>query len=55
MSNPERKYQVIQYRQKKNKISQQVAIFYNLEDAIFWENHLRTQKFIIQTEVVPVL
>lgn len=55
MSNVERKYQVISHRQKKNKVSKQVAVFYNLEDAISWENYLRTQKLIIQTEVVPVL
>lgn len=46
------KYQVIYYRNKKKKVSKQVATFYQIEDATLWEQYLQNQG--IKTEIVPV-
>lgn len=48
------KYQVIYLKQKKNKQTKQVAVFYNIEDAIYWENYIKKQG-TIQSEIVPIL
>jgi hypothetical protein len=47
------KYQVVYFKSKKNKISKQTAIFYNIEDASMWEKHVTTQGFQ-NVEIVPV-
>ncbi len=47
------KYQVIYTKQKKNKVAKQVATFYKIEDASFWEKHLQSQGYQ-NTEIVPV-
>lgn len=47
------KYQVIYYRQKKDKKSKQVATFYNVEDATLWEGHIKEQGYS-ESEIVPV-
>ena len=46
------KYQVIYYRQKKDKKSKQTATFYKLEDATFWEKHVETQGYT-NVELLP--
>lgn len=47
------KYQVIYYRNKKNKVTKQVATFYKIEDACMWEKHVMNQGHI-NIEIVPV-
>jgi hypothetical protein len=47
------KYQVVYYKQKKNKNSRQTATFYTIEDAIFWEKTVQ-QQGCIDIEVVPL-
>jgi hypothetical protein len=47
------KYQVIYNKNKKNKVSKQVATFYNIEDAIMWENHVKEQQYN-DVEIVPL-
>lgn len=47
------KYQVIYYKQKKDKQSKQVAVFYNVEDAARWERHIQDQGYS-NSEIVPV-
>lgn len=39
------KYQVIYLKQKKNKQTKQVATFYSIEDAIYWENYIKKQGY----------
>lgn len=47
------KYQVIYKRIKKKKTSNQVAVFYNIEDASMWEKHVK-ELGCIDIEIVPV-
>lgn len=47
------KYAVVWLKQKKNKNSKQQAIFYNLEDAIMWEQHVNMTEHA-KTEIYPV-
>jgi len=47
------KYAVVWIKQKKNKQAKQQAIFYNLEDAILWEQHLNMTEHV-KTEIHPV-
>lgn len=47
------KYQVIYTKNKKKKVSKQVATFYNIEDAIMWETHVKKQQFS-DVEIVPL-
>jgi hypothetical protein len=48
------KYQVIYYKQKKNKTTKQTAVFFNIEDATLWEQHVKAQGYR-NSEIVPVL
>ena len=47
------KYAVVWMKQKKNKKTKQQAIFYNLEDAIMWEQHVNMTEHV-KTEIHPV-
>ena len=47
------KYAVVWMKQKKNKKSKQQAIFYNLEDAIMWEQHVN-MTLHAKTELHPI-
>ena len=47
------KYQVIYIKNKKNKVSKQVATFYKIEDASLWEKHVISQGHT-NVEIVPV-
>ena len=47
------KYAVVWMKQKKNKKSKQQAIFYNLEDAIMWEQHVNMTEHA-KTELHPI-
>jgi hypothetical protein len=47
------KYAVVWMKQKKNKKTKQQAIFYNLEDAITWEQHVNMTENV-KTEIHPV-
>jgi hypothetical protein len=47
------KYAVVWMKQKKNKKSKQQAIFYNLEDAIMWEQHVN-KTLHAKTELHPI-
>ena len=47
------KYAVVWMKQKKNKQTKQQAIFYNLEDAIMWEQHVNMTEHA-KTELHPI-
>ena len=47
------KYQVVYFKSKKNKITKQTAIFYNIEDATLWEQHVKKEGYL-NSEIVPV-
>ena len=48
------KYQVVYYKLKKdNKQAKQEAIFYNIEDASRWEQHIKNEGFI-NSEIIPI-
>lgn len=47
------KYQVIYYKSKKNKTTKQIATFYKIEDASFWEKMMISQGHQ-NIEIVPV-
>lgn len=47
------KYQVVYTKNKKKKESKQVATFYNIEDAIMWEKHIKDQQYN-HVEIVPL-
>lgn len=47
------KYQVIYTRNKKKNQSKQVATFYKIEDASFWEKHVIQEGFT-NVEIVPI-
>jgi hypothetical protein len=47
------KYAVVWMKSKKKGTSRQEAIFYNLEDAALWEQHIsKTQH--CRTDIVPI-
>lgn len=39
------KYEVVYHKQKKNKVTQQSAVFFSIEDAIRWENYIKEQGY----------
>ena len=43
------KYQVIYYKKKKK----QTVVFYNIEDATLWEQHVKQQGYS-NSEIVPL-
>jgi hypothetical protein len=48
------KYQVIYYKNKKKKTAARLtAIFYSIEDASLWEQHVQKQGYL-NSEIVPV-
>ena len=48
------KYQVVYYRLKKGqKQTKQTAIFYNIEDATRWEQHIKSQGYL-NSEILPI-
>ena len=47
------KYQVIYDKKKKNKTTKQTAVFYSIEDATLWEQHVKKQGYL-NSEIVPV-
>jgi len=47
------KYAVVWIKQKKSKKAKQQAIFYNLEDAIRWEQHVNKTEHV-KTEIHPI-
>ena len=47
------KYQVIYYKQKKGKQTKQTAIFYNIEDATLWEDHIQKEGYL-NSEIIPL-
>jgi len=47
------KYAVVWMKDKKNKQTKQQAIFYNLEDAILWEQHINKTEHA-KTELHPI-
>jgi len=47
------KYQVVYYKSKKNKTTKQTAVFYNIEDATLWEQHVKNSGYL-NSEIVPV-
>lgn len=48
------KYKVIYLKPKKKAVSKQVAVFYNIEDAISWENYIKKEG-CYNSEIIPVL
>jgi len=47
------KYQVIYQRKKKNKVSQQKAVFYTIEDAVRWEKYVMNEGYV-NSEIIPI-
>jgi hypothetical protein len=47
------KYAVVWDKQKKNKKSRQEAVFYKLEDAVMWEQHINMTEHA-KTELHPI-
>jgi hypothetical protein len=47
------KYQVVYLKPKKNKFSKQTATFLKIDDAIFWESHVK-EEGCVNVEVVPI-
>jgi hypothetical protein len=47
------KYAVVYLKQKKSKKTRQEAIFYNLEDAAQWEQHIN-KTLHVKTDIVPI-
>jgi len=48
------KFVVTWNRKKKKETSTQSATFYTIEDAIFWENHLKRSEDHTSIETKPV-
>jgi hypothetical protein len=48
------KYKVDYKKPKKKGYSNQSVIFFNIEDAIRWENHVK-ENCCINVEVIPIL
>ena len=47
------KYAVVWMRNKKKGTSRQEAIFYNLEDAALWEQHINKTQHC-RTDIIPI-
>jgi len=47
------KYAVVWIKQKKKGTSRQEAIFYNLEDAAMWEQHINKTEHV-RTDIIPI-
>ena len=47
------KYAVVWMRQKKKGTARQQAIFYNLEDAALWEQHINKTQHC-RTDIIPI-
>jgi hypothetical protein len=47
------KYKVVYNQKKKKGTSHQEAVFYKIEDASMWEQHVKTQG-CTDIEIVPV-
>tara|TARA_Y100000004_G_scaffold161937_1_gene190318 strand:+ start:2586 stop:2786 length:201 start_codon:yes stop_codon:yes gene_type:complete len=47
------KYSVTYLKNKKNKKAKQTAVFYTIEDAVMWENHVRSQN-CENIEIIPI-
>jgi hypothetical protein len=48
------KYQVVYYKLKKDhKQAKQTAVFYNIEDATLWEQHVKKSGYL-NSEIVPI-
>ena len=47
------KYAVVYMKQKKNKKSRQEAVFYNLDDASRWEQHIN-KTLHVKTNIIPI-
>jgi hypothetical protein len=47
------KYQVTYYKQKKDKQTKQTAVFYTIEDATLWEEHIKNQGYL-SSEIIPL-
>ena len=47
------KYAVVWMKQKKKGTSRQEAIFYNLEDAALWEQHINKTEHA-KTDIIPI-
>ena len=47
------KYQVIYYKNKKNKTTKQTAVFYTIEDATLWEEYIQNQGYL-NSEIIPL-
>lgn len=47
------KYAVVWMKNKKKGTSRQEAIFYNLEDAALWEQHIGKTEHV-KTDIIPI-
>jgi len=47
------KYAVVWMKNKKKGTSRQEAIFYNLEDASLWEQHINKTEHA-KTDIIPI-
>ena len=47
------KYAVVWMKNKKKGTSRQEAIFYNLEDAALWEQHINKTEHV-KTNIIPI-
>jgi hypothetical protein len=47
------KYSVTYLKNKKNKKAKQTAVFYSIEDAVMWENHVKSQN-CENIEIIPI-
>ena len=47
------KYAVVWMKNKKKGTSRQEAIFYNLEDAALWEQHINKTQHV-KTDIIPI-
>jgi len=47
------KYAVVWLKNKKKSTSRQEAIFYNLEDAALWEQHIN-KTLHTKTDIIPI-
>jgi hypothetical protein len=47
------KYAVVWMKTKKKRSSRQEAIFYNLEDAAQWEQHIN-KTVHVKTDIIPI-
>ena len=45
------KYQVIYQKPKKNGFAKQTATFYKIEDAVFWEQYVKSNLDAVDTQI----